>query len=492
MAPQEPSDEILYERAPSSDVEADEHITEGTSTRLGHPLVNFILLSILFSANHGTMVSCLAFATLQLGATGAWQLVLLHFVYGASSLLGATFVVKQLGSRNSMVFGMSLYALFVGGFWIVLRFKSFVDVFAVLGAFVAGTGGAFIWTAQGSYFGQAAQDYALVSNVKSETATSFLAGIFAFIFLVGEVICKLLSWLLLQSQHFSWTTVFGVYTLVAVASTLFMAIVYNYPSLQHDEAHDSIVYKMTAAWQLLRHDNKMPYMIGLNAVFGFAYPFVNSYVNGEVVHRVIPHDWNLHDVGLFSAISSAVAAICSLTFGVMSPWIGNGPILVGGSISFALAALLFIIFPNLDYWGWTMLSAVYCFQGVGRATVEGALRATYADFFPMEVEGAFANIILQNGIFTSLGFFLSFSVTCSHPGPYCVVYKEGGLHNVLVLELVVVVSAILAMLGYWKARLLFQVEQADRISENEEETRFMILSDERRSAASDDALDETR
>lgn len=202
----------------------------------------------------------------------------------------------------------------------------------------------------------------------------------------------------------------------------------------------------------------------------------------------------MHDVGLFSALSSAVAAMCCLMFGFVSPsWISKGPILITGSISFAMVAILFIIFPNLEQWGWIMLSGAYCFQGIGRASTEGALRAAFADFFPHEVEGAFANIILQNGIFTSLGFFLSYSVTCSNPGPYCVEFKEGGMHNVLVLEVAVVVSAVVAILGYWKASLLFQQEQIDRSSESEEDgARYLILPDNENGAASDGDCSESR
>jgi hypothetical protein len=124
-----------------------------------------------------------------------------------------------------------------------------------------------------------------------------------------------------------------------------------------------------------------------------------------------------------------------------------------------------------------MLSTVYLFQGIGRATFEGTLRATYADFFPDKIEGAFANIILQNGIFTALGFALSFFVTCSHEGPYCVQYKEGGLHNVLVLELAVVLSAVVALLGYWNARRIYHSEQIESAMENEE-ARFIIFDHE--------------
>ena len=442
------------------------------------PLLNFVILSVLFSANHGAMVSCLAFATLELGSVGAWQLCFFHLVYGASSLLGATFVVKQLGSRNSMAIGMSMYAAYVGCFWMALKWGSFVDTFAAIGAIFGGMGGGLVWTSQGAYFGRASQDYAIVSNIKSETATSYLAGVFAFIYLMGEVACKLLSWALLQSWHSQWSTVFAAYAAVAVASTALMFTVQNYPPAE-DEEHRSIGYKMSAAWQLLRHDRKMPYMVGLNAVFGFAYPFVNSYVNGEVVHRVLTNDTNFKYVGLFSAITSAVAAVCSLAFGNVPSFIGKGPILIMGALSFATVALVFVVRPNLEYWRWELLAAVYALQGVGRATFEGALRATFADFFPGEREGAFANIILQNGIFTALGFGLSFAVTCSRTGPYCVEYKEGGLHNILVLELAVIVSAAFAILGYLKACILFKAEQEVAIFDNGDEMPYVrLVSDE--------------
>lgn len=36
-------------------------------------LVNFVLMAILFSANHGCVVACLSLATARLGSVGAWQ-----------------------------------------------------------------------------------------------------------------------------------------------------------------------------------------------------------------------------------------------------------------------------------------------------------------------------------------------------------------------------------------------------------------------------------
>ena len=39
-----------------------------------------------------------------------------------------------------------------------------------------------------------------------------------------------------------------------------------------------------------------------------------------------------------------------------------------------------------------------------RATFEGTLKATFADYFSYEKEGAFANIILQNGLSGAIGY----------------------------------------------------------------------------------------
>lgn len=418
-------------------------------------LMNYVAMSILFSANHGAMVSCLAFSTLQFGSTGAWELSLLHLIYAASALLGSTYVVKQLGARNSMALGMALYATYVSCFWCALQWRFLKAEFATIGAIMGGIGGGFLWTAQGSYFGRASTEYAGVCvGMTTEKSTSVLAGIFAFIYLVGEVGCKLLSWAMLETNHSTWNKVIGVYTIVAITSTVMMLGIHNYAI--DPVRNNSTRYKLTAALQLLIRNPRMKYMIGLNAVFGLACPFVNSFVNGEVVRRVFIDDSNLGYVGLLSALSAAVAATCSLVFGALPHH--KGAVLILGAFSFAMVVLPFLIQQDFSTWGWRKLIMIYTFQGIGRSTFEGALRAVFADYFAAEKEGAFANIILHNGFFTALGFFLSFYVPCSRKSSFCFEFKEGGLHNILVLEVAVLVSAIAAVLGYWRAAYIFKME----------------------------------
>jgi MFS family permease len=187
-----------------------------------------------------------------------------------------------------------------------------------------------------------------------------------------------------------------------------MPFVYNYPpsSSSGDEdttATSTIFYKVTAATQLLWKDPKMKYMIGLNAVFGFAAAFLNSYVNGQVVPIALDNGEKY--IGVLSSWVSAVAAGMSLVFGRLGPTLGKGPILILGAVCFFGVVFPFVVQPDASQYGWGLLILVYSFHGIGRATFEGTLKATFADYFPYEKEGAFANIILQNGLSGAIGYF---------------------------------------------------------------------------------------
>mmetsp|Transcript_1996 Transcript_1996/g.5241 ORF Transcript_1996/g.5241 Transcript_1996/m.5241 type:complete len:355 (+) Transcript_1996:200-1264(+) len=188
--------------------------------------------------------------------------------------------------------------------------------------------------------------------------------------------------------------------------------------------------KATVAVKLLVEDPKMKHMIGLNASFGFASAFLNSYVNGQVL-PVALDDPDSEYVGVLTSTVSVVAAGMSLVFGRFGGADrSNGTILVIGALCFGMVVAPFLIEPDATRYGWASLSAVYCLHGTGRATFEGTLRSTFADYFPTETEGAFANIVLQNGIAGGVGYILTFALTCETPGRYCIRYRDGSLHDV--------------------------------------------------------------
>ena len=54
---------------------------------------------------------------------------------------------------------------------------------------------------------------------------------------------------------------------------------------------------------------------------------------------------------------------------------------------------------------------------------------------------------------------VTFSLLCDKPSRYCIEYNNGTLHDVLTFELLVGISAILAVVGYIRASSLFRAEE---------------------------------
>jgi MFS family permease len=410
-----PQDEVGSSYQQLSTQDAEESDGEDPITYTPDPvaarrtMLNFIAMSILFSANHGSVVSCMGLATARLGSTGAWQSGILFISYTASALLGATYITKRAGSRKALFYGMALYCIYVGFFWLatLAATEELKRLYAWTGAGIGGIGAGFLWTSQGAYFGQAAEEHARQLDQPVERSTAYLAGIFAFFYLAEEVVLRLLSSFLLETQIASWETIFGIYTLVSVLSILPMPFIRDYSSndgnSQEGASSASTFNQVTVAGRLLIKDPKMKYMIGLNAVFGFTSAFLGSYVNGEVL-PVALNDQNAKYVGVFTSWTAAVAAGMSLVFGKVAPITGRSPILIVGAMCFFGVVFPFLVQPDAHKYNWESLLFVYTMQGIGRATFEGTLKATFADFFSYEKEGAFANIILQNGLAGAIGY----------------------------------------------------------------------------------------
>lgn len=420
---------------------------------------NFCWMAILFSANHGTIVTCLSLATARLGTVGALQSGILYLFYTLSAVLGATYVVEKIGGRNGMIVGMTLYCAYVACFFGATSFPSMESAVAITGAAFGGIGAGILWVAQGAYFAQAAKRYASAMAQELSESTAYLAGIFAFTYLSFEVLLRALSSVL--ASFLGWRSIFGVYTTIAMVTTISMTTVINYPNA--DDAISgsiSVYHKVTAALQLLGKDPKMKYMIGLNTTFGFAGAFLNSYVNGQVI-AVALHDSDSHFIGIFSSWMALVAALISL---VTTKIPKKGPVLIAGAMSFFFVAFPFLVWPDATMWNIQGLVLVYTLQGIGRATFESTLKATFADYFPSDSVGAFSNIILQNGLSGAIGYIMTSRLLCDTPSKYCVEYLDGTLHDVLTFELVVSISAIIAIIGYWRASILH-----NRVSEGREE-----------------------
>jgi hypothetical protein len=207
---------------------------------------------------------------------------------------------------------------------------------------------------------------------------------------------------------------------------------------------------------------------------------------------------------------SCSAALMSIIFErYITPKYGKTFVLMIGSICFACVILPFVLFPipnddnysshnnsttitsvvehqtvriddevsslssSSSVWAWYMLFFIYTMHGTGCSTFESTWKAIFVDYFFYEKEGAFANIILQNGFAGSIGYLCSALLPCrrsthhqdaDNNSPYCVLYSDGTQHDIGTFESMILRCSIVSIYGCWKASRLYTKEQQQLLS----------------------------
>lgn len=427
---------------------------------------NFVKFSVFLAAVPASALACLGLATAELGnATGSWQSALLYLSYTLSSVSGATVVVHRYGSLRACVVGASLFCLYILCFWAATTSNFYSKAWAEAGALMGGVGAGILWTGQGVFFAE--------TVTQQSGSSSDLGGTFAFWLLLEETLLDATSTVLTRVVGLSWNVVFAVYSFVAVGATLALALFVN-ASSQTTLSSDDTNYcrQMIAALDLLVNDSKAKYLIGFNVAFGWSGAFLNSFISGQVVPVVLSSSTY---IGLFVAWHGAVAAFSSLLF----KRVPHSVVLSVGCVAFASVGLPLIVSPNFSLWQWPMLLWIYGIQGLGRATYEGALRAQTSDWFADHKEGAFANLILQNGLATGMGYFLALRLDCSTTSIYCWEYANGnGLHNFGFFAGLVVLASVVGLFGYWRAWYLYKDEESKRIARRQRPKSYQAITEE--------------
>ncbi len=241
-------------------------------------------------------------------------------------------------------------------------------------------------------------------------------------------------------------------------------------SVGESEEDETPTHKAMAAVDLLREDPKTKYLSPVNILFGLSIAFSMSVLNGEVIQQVL-EDPNSTYVGLYTSVTSLVAAGASLLFGWLESThsrvhTGKAMVLTIGASSYLAIALQFLAYPDGSNWNKITLLSIYTLLGIGRATFEGTLRALSADIFPNDKEGAFGNIILWSGSASTIGYVLSVTdaLRCDETSRYCMQYHDGTTHNVLIMELIIIVTALIAIPSLWRVVWMYGKEQHEHSS----------------------------
>lgn len=449
------------------------NILNNTITATNQKLIlnNFLLFSVLFSLNHGTVIACLSLATARLGDDlGSYQSFIMYISYTLSALLGAGPAVKKLGGsgKGGLVFAMWIYSIYVGGFLIATiisgdgaedyyggRGGIAKDILVIIAGLLGGVGGGFLWTAQGAYFARVSAEYAATSDLDEygipkmtlDDASKELGGQFATIKMAGEFVMRIFSSVAVAALGWSWTTIFLVYASIMVATALLTTTTVIHYSNEEgiDRMQDLCTFgEASSILKLLQTESKMKYYMPFIMVVSLTKAFNLSFVNGEILTLAL-EDPDTTYVGLLGSFTAMIAALASIPFARLANWTGNRVVMIIGCIALLIQSILFITIPDTAEWGVGILIAVYGLQGIGISAYMGSLRAEFVVMFAHEKENAFANIVWCWGLFNAIAHLLSANLGCYKVSTYCIEYLDGSLRSILPFELLVVTCLVIAI-----------------------------------------------
>lgn len=368
---------------------------------------NFIRMSVCLGLNHGFVTTPLVYATSilepQVAYTGNG---LFHVVFVCSLLVVAVPVVTAMGSsRNGILLAMSLYCCYSGFFSVASLFPGSYDAQWALfltGAACGGLAGSTLWTSQGAFFGRTASLVSSAEGVPREQVSAELSGVFAFWYLLFELVGKL---------GFSGLLYFGLtasqvgilFTSLGALATVFLwrdggdsIGALNAPAISETNGQSKLLATVSL-WK----DPLIWILSPTNLAFGFMSAFMNGFVNSNVARRELGREY----VGVLSAVTVLTAVAVSKVTGLLTArW--PTAVLAGGGACFIGIYLLHGVMGCCAGWGWKILDS-YVLMGVGRAVYESTNKAIFCNFFPGErTEGAFANCMMQMGVAAAVAFFL--------------------------------------------------------------------------------------
>mmetsp|Transcript_27388 Transcript_27388/g.82184 ORF Transcript_27388/g.82184 Transcript_27388/m.82184 type:complete len:446 (-) Transcript_27388:22-1359(-) len=368
-------------------------------------VTNFLLMCVCFSVNHGTVTAVISLAGSELGPSlGNASLGVLYCVYTLTAAFASHAAVRALGAKRTLLLGLGTYCLYVASYLVAIFQSGSARYGAVmLGAVLGGAAAGCLWPAQGAYYARSAERYAAAASCSREQANSKLGAYFSTCYLVGELAMKLLS-SILPAAFGSGANTF-LYVFYAIAAFLAAAGVLLIDDVDQGLKRGGGGWGATAlsASRLLVDSPLARCTVPMNFAFGFGAAYLNGYFFTSVVTPGVGAD----KIGYVSALVVATAAAAALPLGRAGERLGDqAPLVAFGAacfLAFGLANLAF----GASLGAWAALVPLALVFGTGRSVWETNFKASFADYFPDNKEAAFANVQLQSGFASTVGFFLN-------------------------------------------------------------------------------------
>jgi hypothetical protein len=354
---------------------------------------SFMGETFYISLSTGCCKAMIAVAVSQFGPLlGSYFIGTLYGAVIISSLCFASVATSIFGSKACLLGGISSYVVLFAGYVAAVLAPSIKWPSIILGAFVSGLGSGILWTGHGVYFARCCTIYAEESECSLNEASKKLAEHFAAVYLLCEVVLKLVASPILQlGGALTFTAAYLVITIIAVAGMRTIrdveepleepkGVVHRRrASSSLEESVESPPRKSTLAMlgssmQLLYSSRKLQLIGAFEMSFGVFSTFINFYVNGTVIGTVL----GKHYVGYFAAFLTTVAAAVNVALSSACPVLASGKhakavLMAVGGLSFAAVGVPFLVL-EMEQLNVLLLVLVYFLGGIGRASFEGANR----------------------------------------------------------------------------------------------------------------------
>ena len=343
---------------------------------------SFKYLSTTFSLNHGCMVSCVAYSSTVLGdRLGSYGNGVLYIVFAFSAAFIAKPFVAKYGTKVALLVGVMGNFIYVVSFFgaVASRASGSDDVddtvvieprwaLFLFGCAIGGLAGGLLWTAQGRYFAHSAHLYAAVSDRTVEFANNTFAGLFAFYYLVIEMVLKILATIIFYFELYAWdaeVSVFGSYAVICFVSAVSVLFVTEYGTEEltqlavFENCKESLYSVITAC-----SDLRLALLLPFQFVFGFATSFMNYYIFGTVVSD----SSNLGEtyVGFLSALIVLTGALIAFPSAMIANKFGKPLVMTVGGICLAGFGFICFMFSSSILGTWLMIVPVMIIFGFAR------------------------------------------------------------------------------------------------------------------------------
>lgn len=370
---------------------------------------NFVTMCIAFSFNHGCVVSCLAYATTELGDDlGGYGSGALYICYALTAFFLSKPVVSMVGPKNGLLLGVGGYCVYVAGFLASVIFSSIAWPVFIISCSIGGVAGGLLWTSQGRYFARNAKLYSEATSIPAEKVNATFAGVFATSYLGLEMVTKVLATLIwLGAPDSAPYIVFSVYAVIAFVSCIVVATISDLDeSGTYDFACETVTNNSIAAGRLVVEDPRLALVIPFQIAFGFCSSFVPYYVFGTIIGD--SSSLGSTYVGLLSAVIVLTGAVTAIPAAWAANEWGKPIVMTIGGLCLSFAGMALFFAGNSELGTWAFIVPYLVIYGMGRGTWENTNKAVIADLFvemPDLSTSAFAAISFSNGLAAAIGYF---------------------------------------------------------------------------------------